>query len=243
MVEGISTNDLAATSPDFGVTDEQTQEVKQEVAALGKSFKRTLEQAWVTGKALARAKRKVRHGFWLAYVEGVIGLENRTAQRLIEVYLRDPQKRHVSKLGSVAEALRKLPAPRKKGRDQAGGRNDDVGQAGNDGPSEARRTDGDGGVTAPGGDDSEEERRKDGPWSAALARVHPVLRDIGADGSRLHVGDLAALVELTMVAATTVKQKLALANESDVSAAGLDEAMGRLRSALEVVAPRENDGA
>ena len=202
---------VEVSSTQCGVSEAETHLVKKELAALGTAVTRTLEQAWVTGKALARAKRKVRHGFWLAYVEGVVGLKHRTAQRLIELYAKDPQKRRVTHFKSVAEALRGLAARPKKERES---KSDDAGKAGGE-----RTVEGGKGVGKSagksGGEESSEGSRDDGNWAAALARVLPVIREIGAEGSRLGEADLAGLVELTVVAATAVKRQLALASESD----------------------------
>ena len=57
-----------------------------------------------------------------------------------------------------------------------------------------------------------------------------MLREIGADGSRLPEKELEALVEVAVVAATAVRQQLPLASESDQYVALTDEAVGRLRS-------------
>ena len=192
--------------------------VKKQVAALGTAVTRTLEQAWVTGKAL--------------------GLKHRTAQRLIELYTKDPQKRRVTHFKSVGEALRGLAAPPKKERES---KSDDAGKAGGERTVEGAKGVGKSAGKS-GGEESSEGSRDDGNWAAALARVLPVIREIGAEGSRLGEADLAGLVELTVVAATAVKRQLALASESDQYRALTDEAVGRLRSALEAVA-EQDDGA
>ena len=61
-------------------------------------------------RELRRAKEQVRHGQWIPWVEGEVGLTPRTVQRLMALHEAYPEMRHVSHLSSVNHALRALPS-------------------------------------------------------------------------------------------------------------------------------------
>ena len=93
-----------------GIDNELEEQVKQQATLFRTAYRRTVEEAWKLGQALRRAKEQVRHGQWIPWVEGEIGLTPRTAQRLMALHEAYPEMRHVSHLNSVSHALRVLPS-------------------------------------------------------------------------------------------------------------------------------------
>ena len=98
-----------------GVDAELEHRVKQQAAAFQRAYRRTVEEAWKLGQELRRARDQVRHGQWIPWVEGVVGLTPRTAQRLMALCAAYPEMRQVSHLDSVNDALRALPSGSKSG--------------------------------------------------------------------------------------------------------------------------------
>ena len=107
-----------------GIDIELEEEVKEHVEHVRVAHKRTVEEAWELGRALRQAKKQVRHGQWTPWIEEQIGLPVRTAQRLMELHRKNPEKRHVAHLPSVRAAMKALapvfePADENKPADTA----------------------------------------------------------------------------------------------------------------------------
>lgn len=104
----------------FGIDAELEQRVRTQAASFQAACRRTVEEAWKLGGELRQAKSQVRHGQWIPWVEGSIGLTPRTAQRLMALHEAYPEMRHVSHLPSVADALRPLLAlPKSEGKHES----------------------------------------------------------------------------------------------------------------------------
>ena len=93
----------------FGIGSELEQRVKAQAKRFHTAYRRTIEEAWELGRELHEAKKQVRHGQWIPWVEERIGLTRRTVQRLMVLYETYPERRHVSLFPSVSQALRALP--------------------------------------------------------------------------------------------------------------------------------------
>ena len=81
----------------------------------GRLARRTLEEAWRCGQALAEVREKLPHGGWMAWLHDV-DIRHETVRRLIrlsEAY-EIPQ---LGEFGSVSEALKGLPPARRKQSD------------------------------------------------------------------------------------------------------------------------------
>ena len=109
--------DEAAIETGTGIDKETEKDVKRHFESLKKQYQRTVVEGWCLGEALATAKRQVRHGWWLPWLES-IGLASRTAQRFMQLYERYPKKRQVAHLESVDGALRALPPRADVGDDE-----------------------------------------------------------------------------------------------------------------------------
>lgn len=118
MVQGTNspssvTEPSVAIETPSGIDPELEQRVKKQATAFRSAYRRTVEEAWTLGQELCRAKQQVRHGQWIPWVEGTIGLTRRTAQRFMALHQTYPEKRHVTLLDSTSQALRALPSDRK----------------------------------------------------------------------------------------------------------------------------------
>ena len=100
-----------------GVDEELEEQVKRHFAQVHQSMVRTLEEVWRLGKALRAAKKQVRHGQWIPWLER-IGIPVRMAQRAMALYDGYPQMRQLSHFDSVQAAMRALPAGRGANRDK-----------------------------------------------------------------------------------------------------------------------------
>lgn len=100
-----------------GVDEELEERVKRHFAQVHQSMVRTLEEVWRLGKALRAAKKQVRHGQWIPWLER-IGIPVRMAQRAMALYDGYPEMRQLSYFDSVQAAMRALPAGRVANRDK-----------------------------------------------------------------------------------------------------------------------------
>ena len=96
-----------------GVNQELEKRVKEQTEKLYANVKRTLVESWGLGKDLCAAKKQVKHGYWIPWVEQKIRLDRRLAQRLMSLYKKDPQKRRLSFFDNPTEMLGVLPSPGK----------------------------------------------------------------------------------------------------------------------------------
>ena len=99
-----------------GIDGELELRIKQQATRFRTAYRRTVEEAWKLGHELRQAKEQVRHGQWIPWLEGEIGLTPRTAQRLMALNEAYVEMRHVSHLSSVSDALRALPSGSKSER-------------------------------------------------------------------------------------------------------------------------------
>ena len=94
---------------DFGIDEEVTKRVQRRAKSFVDLFQRSVLEGWELGMEFTEVKKQLAHGYFIPWVETQIGLSRRTAQRLMDLYARDPEKRHVTLFESTSEALRLLP--------------------------------------------------------------------------------------------------------------------------------------
>lgn len=197
-----------------GIAKEVTEEIKGKAKQFVEMVEGTVLTAWQLGKDLIEAKRTIRHGYWIPWVETQVGLERRMAQRLMELYERDPKKEFVENFSSTSEALRQLP-PRKS-KSAGAGR----------GKRKAKK------------------RRpvNTGPGLAEMvAGLEALLQEMPASESSHSESDLQALVKLAAVSAETIAAYASVSTEDDGGAVvEAKEALGKIRDALGMLGdPRE----
>ena len=100
-----------------GIDEAVTKRVKGRARRFVALYQRSVEEGWEVGRELVEAKKQIEHGYWIPWIETQIGLARRTAQRLMDLYTRDPEKRHVTQFASTSEALRLLPPVKSKRED------------------------------------------------------------------------------------------------------------------------------
>ena len=105
---------LEALVSKCGVEEAVTERIRERAERIVTLYTQSVEEAWEVGKELVQVKKRIKYGYWVPWVETQIGLPRRTAQRLMELYTRDPKKRHVSRFESASEALRLLPPAKSK---------------------------------------------------------------------------------------------------------------------------------
>ena len=109
MTAGITTH-VTAVEAGFGIDSALEQRVKTQATRFRGACRRTIEEAWKLGGELRQAKRQVRHGQWIPWLEDRIDLTARSAQRLMALHEAYPDVEQVSLLHSVSRALRALPS-------------------------------------------------------------------------------------------------------------------------------------
>ena len=92
-----------------GVDEEVEEQVRRHVAQIRETMARTVEEVWRLGGALRAAKKQVRHGRWIPWLESRVRIPVRMAQRAMALYDRYPEMRQVSHFDSVKAAMRALP--------------------------------------------------------------------------------------------------------------------------------------
>ena len=219
----IAQESLANLVPtNFGIDQEVTKRVQTRAKHFVDLFQRSVLEGWELGKELTEVKAQLPHGYFLPWVETEIGLARRTAQRLMDLYARDPDKRHVALFKSTSEALRLLPPAKPKSEDgKAGGR---VGKtlSGN-----AKRK---------GANAAAES------LATSIARLEPILFRIRDSRRCRGESDLRALFSLTALAATTVDKQLQWRASDKKSSVELpEEVVVKLRALLETVSKHEQD--
>ena len=222
MAEEAPAHVIDRRETDFGIDEERTKRIKKQAGRFIQLFQRSVLEGWALGKEFHEVKPKLKHGYFTPWVETQIGLSSRTAQRLMDLYARDPEKRHVADFKSTAEALRLLPPAKLKGKDKS-----------------ARA----------GGDEQSKRKAEVGKPStttvdlgASIAQLEPILHEMLRSPRSPREEDLQALVKLTTLAAATVDRQLRLAASGHEKAVGLsDEVVGKLRGALEAVIGGQQD--
>ena len=218
MTDEASNANLDTRGTEFGIDEGVTRRIRTQAQRFKKLLHRTVMEAWNLGRDLVKAKKDIRHGYWIPWVETQVGLEERTAQRLMAFYNRDPEKRHVTHFKSVAEALRALP-PAAKLKSAPAGTDE----------ASARKATG------------TKSRTVAKDLAMVVARLEPILQEMSASESRRREEDLQALVEVTILAATVVDKQLKLPAGDNGTAVELsDEAVEKLRDVLATVT-RQHD--
>lgn len=191
----------------FGIAEEVTEKIKGQAKQFVEMVESTVLSAWQLGKDLVEAKKRVRHGYWIPWVETRVGLEPRTAQRLMQLYERDRKKEFVENFSSTSEALRQLP-PRKSKSAVAG--------RGKRKATKKRRVN-----TGPG-------------LAEMVAGLEALLQEMPASESSHSESDLQALVKLAAVSAETIAAYASVSTEDDGGAVveATKEALGKIRDAL-----------
>ena len=209
---------------DCGVDQKVQATVKEYADRVGKSVRRTVEEAWELGRALEEAKRQVRHGYWIPWVEQEVGLDARMAQRYMDLYKKDPQKRQMSHLKSVAHASRAL-LPAETSKREAKGARARAGKAA------SRKA----------------VSKRSGPAEEDLAVLVPRLEEMLTSTSATAVSqrawDVGSLVKLAVVALDAADRQIrsATGNERDLVSLS-EESVEKLRGALEALIGRQRNG-
>ena len=193
-----------------GIAEEVTEKIKGQAKQLVQMVQGTALGAWQLGLDLKEAKKTIRHGYWIPWVETRVGLDRRMAQRLMELYERDPKKKYVEGFSSTSEALRLLP-PRKSKSAGAG--------RGKRKATKKRSVD-----TGPG-------------LAEMVAGLEAFLQEMPASESLHSESDLQALVKLAAVSAETIAAYASVPTEGDGSVVvEAKEALGKIRDALGMLA-------
>ena len=206
---------------DFGINEEVTKRVQRRAKSFIDLFQRSVLEGWELGLEFTEAKKQLAHGYFIPWVETQIGLSRRTAQRLMDLYARDPEKDYVMHFTSTSEALRLLPPAKSKSKDgRAGAR---VGKT-SSGKAKGKR--------ANAGEN----------LATSIARLERILSGIRDKPRRQGTSDLQALVGLTALAATAVDRQLKLrASDKKDSVELPEEVVVKLRALLDTVAEREQE--
>ena len=206
----------------YGIDEEITKRIRKQAAGFITLFQRSVAEGWEIGKELTEAKPVVAHGYWIPWVEAEVGLSRRTAQRLMDLYARDPEKRHVTLFESTSEALRLLPPAESKSKDGRAGAS--------------------GGKTASPKAKGTASRTAEEDLGIGIARLEPILGRIGRSRRRQREADLQALLKLTVLAVTAVDSQLKLPAGDHESAVGFSgEVVEKLRAVLETATKSQQD--
>ena len=221
-----------------GIDPDVEKRVKKHAESFKESFRRTVEEAWHLGGALQDAKDQVSHGQWLPWLQVQIGLEPRTAQRLMAFRHRYPELRLVSHFGSVSEGLRTLPPGPKSDKKDGRGRADSVRAASE---SAEEKT----GVTSPTGAAADAARDRDtdtvGTGLPAIVKQLELILErtpLEAGVQRVE-SHLQALVRLTLLAGAAVNTCLSASDEA--SRALEDGAVAKIVDVLKGIARGRQD--
>ncbi len=207
---------------EVGVDPVLEERVKKQSDKLYEGAKRTMLESWAVGKDLTAAKKQVKHGYWIPWVEQKIGLNRRVAQRLMELYKRDPQKRRLSLLGSPSEMLRALPPA---------GRPSSKGQRARAGAGETSSQKGKG-----------KRSGTAGKLARVVAQLESRVTEMVESGVRQEDADLQALVGLILVGITAVDKDLKLRAGEDQNTVELsDEVITKIRASLEMIIERQQE--
>jgi len=88
-----------------------TRKVRKYHADCGLYFRRAVEYAWLCGRTLNKVKETIPHGQWSAYVQEVLQMDLRTAQRRME-YARELTAEQIRGITTEAEAVALIQASR-----------------------------------------------------------------------------------------------------------------------------------
>lgn len=199
-----------------GIDSAVEKRVKKHAAVFKTYYRRTVEEAWELGRALREAKGQVRHGQWIPWLRVEIGLSPRTAQRLLALHERYPNKtRLVSYFDSVSQALRTLALAPQSDKKDGRGRADS-------------------GRTSTGEAEQRTTETVGGSLPAIVKQLELVLERpqlAAAVQQESNVQDLQSLLELTILAGTAVKTRLSAGDER--SPALTEEAVANVVDVLE----------
>ena len=204
---------LEVLGPEYGIDEAVTERIRERAQDFITLFQRSVMEGWEIGRELVQAKKKVEHGYWIPWVETQVGLTRRTAQRLMELYTRDPKKRHVTRFVSTSEALRLLPPakPKREGASESAGTGE---QKAAEKSSGAARSD----------------------LTKLVARLESILKEMPSSASTHRTSNLQVLVKLTVAGATTLVEHLRAPAEGNENVVGLSkEALAKLKRALETI--------
>lgn len=208
---------LEVRGPECGIDEAVTERIRERAETFVSLCQRSVTEGWELGKELFQAKTKVKHGYWVPWIETQVRLTPRTAQRLMELYTRVPKKRHVTHFASASEALRLLPPAKSKRKDESA-------SSGAGGQKGAQR--------------SPAAARSD--LTKAVARLEAILKEMAPSASPRKESDLELLVKLTVVGATTLVEHLRAPADGNERVVGLPkQALAKLKGTLETIAEHQ----
>ena len=221
-----------------GISQDVEKRVKKHASLLRLNFKRTAEEAWKLGGALREAKRQVRHGHWIPWVEE-IGLTPRTAQRLMGLHERFSEMRHVSHFAGVSEAMRSLE-PAKDATDHA--RNETAGSGGMPSRKKGAQTTTGGSQKAGKVGPHDDDQMPAENLTTAVTHLASILEVPPASAPNRRKSDVQALLTLADVLTGAIVRHLSSPSGAESHATGLaDEFAAKLESAFGAIRnSREN---